>query len=79
VVTLNQSVITSSRSIPANVCAAFDYILKIMNMMPAPGRDHVSMLGLKSSYKVSASKVRGRCPDVGGAIVPHNRDKTSDW
>jgi hypothetical protein len=69
----------SSWSIPANVCAAFDYILKIMNMMPAPGRDHVSMLGLKSSYKVSASKVRGRCPDVGGAIVPHNRDKTSDW
>ena len=26
-----------SRSTPANVCAVFDYILKILNMMPEPG------------------------------------------
>ena len=60
----------SSRSIPANVCAAFDYALQVMSVVPETGRDRVSLLRLWLSYKVTASKAIGRCPVEGGTNVP---------
>ena len=60
----------TGRSISANVCAAFDYAFQIMCVMPEPGRDRVSLLRLRSSYKIMSSKAIGRCPVVGGTFVP---------
>ena len=61
----------SSRSIPANVCAAFDYVLQTMSVMPEPGRDRISLLRLWLSYKVIVSEAIGRCPVMEGTFVPH--------
>jgi len=36
----------SSRSIPTKVYVALDYALQIINVMPEPGRDRVSLLRL---------------------------------
>ena len=58
---------------------AFGHAKQIVNVMPEPGRDRVSLLRLRSSYKITDSKAIGRCPVVGGTIVPYNSDKTSDW
>ena len=43
---LNQSVLTSSWSIPANVYAVISYNKRIMSVMPGLGRDRVSLLRL---------------------------------
>jgi hypothetical protein len=60
------------------VYVALDYALQIMNVMPEPGRDRVSLLRLRSSYKITDSKAIGGCPVAGGTIVPDNGDMTSD-
>jgi hypothetical protein len=60
----------SSRTIPANVFAAFDYALQIISSTPEPGRDRISLPRLWLSYKITASKAIGRCPVVGGTLVP---------
>jgi hypothetical protein len=62
----------SPTAVSRPTCVAFGHAKQIANMMPEPGRDHVSLLRLRSSYKITDTKAIGICTVVGGTNVPQN-------